>query len=190
MTTQISIKVSGPSRTIVRQDNQSAVVVNSNEEKVIILDGDSGSTMFALYMASTDMPYMAPGAMLDETKALAADPHEPDKSLEDRNRTFDPTEPAGRIDQPPDGRKAGTARELSEVGTETLGVFDLPDPAFDDPELAEAAKKREEEEANEASRLAGEEEARKKEEERVARESQEAEDAAAAEGDKSNKKKK
>lgn len=177
MTTQISIKVSGPSRAVVRRDNQSAFVVNSNEEQVIILDGDVGSAMLAIYTASTDMPYVTPGAMLDETKAFAPDPHEPDKTLEDRNRTFDPLEPAGRIDQPPDGRRADQARQIEGAGGTIPGEFGGMTAAdaqknwldLTDEEIEIEQKKKEQAEAD-ASKAAGEEEARKKEEQRVAKE--------------------
>lgn len=168
MTGQVNFKVSGPWRMLIRQDNQDARVVNSNEDFSVILNEGAQTANFSVSMMSTDMPYQPPVGIgaIDETKAFAPDPHEPEKTAEQMNIPLDPTLREKEM------REAEARNRLAPgvSGGSVLGsVVQKPYLDMTDEEIEIERKKREDEE-NEKSRIAGEEEAAKKEAERVAKE--------------------
>lgn len=166
MTGQVNFKVSGPWRMLIRQDNQDARVVNSNEDFSVILNEGAQTANFSVSMMSTDMPYQPPvGIAADETKAFAPDPHEPEKTAEQMNIPLDPTLREKEMREAEARNRRVPGSTAPGVGT----VVQKPYLDMTDEEIEIERKKREEEE-NEKSRIAGEEEAAKKEAERVAKE--------------------
>lgn len=147
MTGQVSLKVSGPWRMLVRQDNQSVRVVNSNEDFAIILNEGAQTTNLQISMLSTDMPYAPPGAAVDETKAFAPDPHEPDKTLKQREMAFDPTLREKEMRE----HEARNRLPPGVVGSPALGKPSAKDWLdMTDEEIEAEQKKRDEEEAEKA----------------------------------------
>lgn len=179
MVTQVNIKTTGPWRSIVRQDNQDARVVNADEEFSIILNESPATTVISITEFSTVNPIVQPVGEVQK-EPYAPDPHEPDKSAEDRNIAHDPLERQRELMErnqqnrpfpgsPVEDKLMHDQSEISRVGLDPSPITGLGGPSVnpasgdhlpDDPSFGE------ENAANEASRKTGEETARKKEEER------------------------
>lgn len=99
MTGQISVKVTGPWRMLLRRDNQDVRVINANEDYTLILNNGAETANLSVVMQSTEMPVSAPQGLVDETKAFSPDPHEPDKTAEQRDVPLDPLVVPSRINQ-------------------------------------------------------------------------------------------
>lgn len=190
MTGQISFKVSGPWRMLVRQDNQDVRVINSNEDWSALLNNGAQTANFSVSMMSTDMPYTAQAGPADETKAFAPDPHEPDKTAEQREVAMDPEEKfrekrmadAMNRRAPGDGSPTDVQiQQGAKAMAQASGVplWDQPDsdtsnldgsPPGTDLDEAKAEEERKAKQAEEDSRAAGAKAAEDKEKERAAKE--------------------
>lgn len=177
MTGQVSFKVSGPWRMLVRQDNQPARVINANEDYSVILNEGAQTANITISMMSTDMPYQLQAGPADETKAFAPDPHEPEKTAEQREMAFDPLEREREMRErdaqnrpvPGDGSPAAIqvqqgAKDIAQASG--VPIWEQPEAGTDLDE-AEAEKLAAEKANEEASRKAAAQEAEAEERKRA-----------------------